>query len=233
MTTAPSRRIFTASGLVSLSSLALASCGSAADPAPPTPSAPGAAPATSAAADGAAATGPTSTGPIPTGEPLPTATTIATASESSATGADAPWVETGSAQASSDAASLLVTGVRTGTHEDYDRVVVDLSGEGTPGWRADWVADAGTQGKGDPIQPSGDHILRIFGTGARMPSTAEEIASVQKTLSAEVGMPAIASVYYDPTVEAQYQLVLGTTSRSYRIFALNSPTRLVVDVKHP
>ncbi|WP_366180084.1 hypothetical protein ABXS69_07450 [Actinomyces timonensis] len=224
MTTAPSRRIFTASGLASLSSLALASCGPAAAPEPSAPSASGAGPATSAAADGAAATG----------EPLPTTTTaIATASESSETGADAPWVETGSAQAAGDAASLLVTGVRTGTHEDYDRVVVDLSGEGAPGWRADWVADAGTQGKGDPIHPSGAHILRVLGTGARMPSSAEEIASAQKALSADLGMPAIASVYYDPTVEAQYQLVLGTSSRSYRVFALSSPTRLVVDVKHP
>lgn len=228
MTTAPSRRIFTASALASLSSLALASCGSAADSAPSAPSASGAAPATSAAADGAAATG-----AIPTGEPLPTATTIATASESSETGSDAPWVETASEREAGDGASLLVTGVRTGTHEDYDRVVVDLSGEGTPGWQADWVSEAGTQGKGDPIQPSGAYVLRVLGTGARMPSTAEEIASVQKTLNADLDLPAIASVYYDPTVEAQYQLVLGTSSQSYRVFALSSPTRLVVDVKHP
>ncbi|GGO99150.1 hypothetical protein [Actinomyces gaoshouyii] len=228
MATAPSRRIFTASALASLSSLALASCDSTTDPAPSTPSASGAVPSTNAAADGA-----TATVPIPSGEPLPTATTIVAASESSETGSDAPWVETGSAQAAGDAARLLVTGVRTGTHEDYDRIVVDLSGEGTPGWQAGWVADAGTQGKGDPIQPSGIYILRVFGTGARMPSTAEEIASAQKTLSADLDLPAIASFHYDPTVEAQYQLVLGTSSQSYRIFALSSPTRLVVDVKHP
>ena len=229
MTTALSRRIFTASALASLSSLALASCGSSNSSAPSTPSASGAAPSTT---EGASAT---ATAPMtPTGEPLPTATTIATASGSAdEANTDAPWTDTGATQAASDGASLLVTGVRTGAHEDYDRIVVDLAGEGTPGWQADWVSDAGTQGKGDPIQPSGSHILRVFGTGARMPSTAEEIASAQTTLSVGLDLPAIASVYYDPTVEAQYQLVLGTNSQSYRVFALSSPTRLVVDVKHP
>ena len=229
MTIAPSRRIFTASALASLSSLALAACGSTNNSASSTPSASDSAPSTAEGAS-AAATAPMT----PTGEPLPTAATIATASESpDEANADAPWTDTGSAQAAGDGASLLVTGVRTGAHEDYDRIVVDLIGEGTPGWQADWVTDAGTQGKGDPIQPSGNHILRVFGTGARMPSTAEEIASAQTTLSVGLDLPAIASVYYDPTVEAQYQLVLGTNSQSYRVFALSSPTRLVVDVKHP
>src|SRR5690606_11493762 len=30
---------------------------------------------------------------------------------------------------------LLVTGVRLGAHEAFDRVVLDLEGSGTPGWR--------------------------------------------------------------------------------------------------
>lgn len=35
-------------------------------------------------------------------------------------------------------AGLAVTGVRTGHHDTFDRVVFDLAGEGRPGWYVDY-----------------------------------------------------------------------------------------------
>ena len=40
----------------------------------------------------------------------------------------------------SEPAHLAVAGVRVGNHEGFDRVVVDLTGDGDPGWFVDYTA---------------------------------------------------------------------------------------------
>lgn len=146
----------------------------------------------------------------------------------------AQWVSGASAQEPAPGSELVISAVRAGQHPGYDRVVVQLSGPGAPGWEADWAQEAHTQGKGDPITPGGENLLVLRGTGATMPALPEQQqGAYQGPASLPVGGKGVESAYIDLTFEGQYQLVVGAHSRSYRVFTLESPTRLVVDVAHP
>lgn len=150
------------------------------------------------------------------------------------TGSTGAWLSEASSQPASGSPDLVITAVRTGVHEGYDRLVVDFTGTGTPGWDAQWVEEAYTQGKGDQITVEGDHLLLLRGTGVTMPVLPEQQqVAYQGPSLLPVGGAGLAAAYLDPTFEAQFQLVLGTRTRAYRVEALSSPTRLVVDVAHP
>lgn len=150
------------------------------------------------------------------------------------TGSTGAWLSGASSQPASGSPDLVITAVRTGVHEGYDRLVVDFTGTGTPGWDAQWVEEAYTQGKGDQITVEGDHLLLLRGTGVTMPVLPEQQqVAYQGPSLLPVGGAGLVAAYLDPTFEAQFQLVLGARTRAYRVEALSSPTRLVVDVAHP
>ena len=58
--------------------------------------------------------------------------------------------------AASESAKLTVTDVRVGGHEGFDRVVYELGGKGTPGWRVEYVDQAVQDGSGKTIPVSGN-----------------------------------------------------------------------------
>ncbi|CAM2741230.1 hypothetical protein ACSL103130_00475 [Actinomyces slackii] len=126
---------------------------------------------------------------------------------------------------------LTITDVRSGWHEDegYDRVVVEFAGQGTPGWMApQWVDQATTPGKGDPISIEGQYILVITGTGAAAVPDAQTEYSGPTDIT--VDGTGIRAAHIDAPFEGEYQIVLGTDTQDFRIFTLDSPTRLVIDV---
>lgn len=211
--------------------LPVAACsGRSSSSAPSTSSGSGRTP--TASGSSARASGPATPGASPTASSTPNPLTRQEATAQSTDGAGSGWTSTASEQASQGDCGIEVD-VRTGVHEGYDRVVVEMSGQGTPGWWADWVTDAATQGRGDPITVSGEHMLRVLGRGTSYPS--EGSASAQYTGSSPivVGGRGVTEVWFDGTFESQFQLVIGTHSQSYRVFTLSEPTRLVVDVAHP
>ena len=71
------------------------------------------------------------------------------------------------------AKALALTGMRAATHEGFTRVVLEFSGEGTPGvWRGAWTDEAVEQGRGLPIQVEGEAVLDLVIDGT--PMTASE-----------------------------------------------------------
>ncbi|WP_167202545.1 hypothetical protein [Actinomyces respiraculi] len=186
---------------------------------------------------------PTST---PTAQPVPP-TTPATASgtgePSQAPASDDPaeptgidWVSGDSSAEPGEGSALVVSGVRVGAHpeEGYDRVVVELTGPGVPGWNAMWVEQAHTQGKGEPIELAGSHTLVIYGTGATMALAADVPEALDRGARQTVpGGTGLIEADLQLTFEDQYQLTLGTETEEYRVFTLTEPTRLVVDVRRP
>lgn len=56
---------------------------------------------------------------------------------------------------------LLLSEVRVGVHDGYDRIVFDHHGEGAPGWTAEYVDDAVEPGSGFPIDVEAEAILYI------------------------------------------------------------------------
>ncbi|WP_238994353.1 AMIN domain-containing protein [Actinomyces sp. 565] len=168
----------------------------------------------------------------------PTSTRSLTREETDPSGAPA-WGTGADGQAAADGSALVISDVRIGSHddEDYSRFVVEFSGEGTPGWSAQWTDQAHTQGKGDPINVEGDFTLVVTGTGVTMP-ISEEQQAVAYTDPVRFDFDAlgrdddegIEEAYIDLAFEDQFQVVLGTDSQTYRIFTLTNPTRLVIDV---
>ena len=130
--------------------------------------------------------------------------------------------------------------MRVGSHDEdgreYDRIVLEFAGEGTPGWLPpQWVTQASTTGKGDPINIKGDHLLVVKGTGmADIPDADQQAHSYkgprELNLDDNPQGDEIEGVHLDMPFEDEFQLILGTDSKTYRIFTLSDPTRLVIDV---
>ena len=126
--------------------------------------------------------------------------------------------------------ALTVTGVRVGAHDGHDRVVLDVSGEGTPGWDVRYVDAATAEGTGDPVDLAGPAYLRVVLTGTTYPyeSGVEERA---RGAVDTPGTTAVTGVFYDGTFEGQSLAYVGTQAeRPFRVYALSNPTRVVIEV---
>lgn len=143
-----------------------------------------------------------------------------------------PWIteETTGEPAVPEADTVLVTGMRLGEHEDFDRIVVDLTGDSAPGWVTRWTTDPAEEGRGEPLDISGSEFLDIVIKGVRIPETDEDWAVVYDDFSTrDFGD---ISVIYDGTYEGRAHLVVGMSQKQpYRIFQLSNPNRVIIDVQ--
>lgn len=64
-----------------------------------------------------------------------------------------------------DGDELLLGEVRVGQHEGYDRIVFEHTGDGAPGWHAEYVDEAVEPGSGFPIDVGGEAILYLSTVG--------------------------------------------------------------------
>ncbi|WP_402469019.1 AMIN-like domain-containing (lipo)protein [Isoptericola aurantiacus] len=131
-----------------------------------------------------------------------------------------------------DGAMLTVTDVRAAAHDGYDRVVFELDGEGTPGWRVEYVDEALDDGSGNPVEVDGDAVLQVVLTGTAMPMDS----GVTEYGGDPVDGPgtSIDQVVYRFVFEGQTTAFVGVDGepRPFRVFGLDDPARVVVDVGH-
>ncbi|KQT94623.1 hypothetical protein ASG49_07205 [Marmoricola sp. Leaf446] len=127
---------------------------------------------------------------------------------------------------------LGVTGVRVGRQDGFDRVVFDLGGTGTPGWRVSYVARPVQDGSGDPVRIAGSAYLQVDLRGLGMPSDTG-VPEFGDSTTRVRGTGGIAEVAPGSVFEGQQQAFIGLTGsrRPFRVFALTGPTRVVVDVR--
>ncbi len=140
--------------------------------------------------------------------------------------------EPDTAEASADA-RVTVSHIRVGGHDGFDRVVLEVGSEGTPGWDVRYVDQPSSQGKGDPVEVAGDAVLQVTLTGAGYPyDTGVEEYSAAAPLSApDTG--AVTEVVFDTTYEGTTVAFVGTTTRApFRVYLLEAPTRVVLEVAH-
>ncbi|AKK11317.1 AMIN-like domain-containing (lipo)protein [Corynebacterium uterequi] len=137
------------------------------------------------------------------------------------------------AQAPEGAWNLAITDVRVGEHSDFDRVVVEFLGEGTPGWNAAYAKQAHQQGSGFPVELAGDSYLQVMieGVGISIDHGHPDF-EVGPVEDSAVGH--IAEVYHGGVFEGQSQLVIGLEgrARAYSVTTLENPTRLVIDISN-
>ena len=138
--------------------------------------------------------------------------------------------EPDTAEASADA-RVTVSDIRIGAHDGFDRVVLEVGGEGTPGWDVQYVDVATSQGTGDVVEVAGDAVLQVTLTGAGYPyDTGVEEYSAAAPLSAP-DTAAVTEVVFDATYEGTTVAFVGTRARApFRVYLLEAPTRVVLEV---
>ena len=125
------------------------------------------------------------------------------------------------------AKALALTGIRAATHEGFTRVVLEFSGEGTPGvWRAAWTDEAVEQGRGLPIQVDGEAVLDLVIDGTPMTATETPYPGGTHTRAGDL------DVVSDGTFEDNTHVVIGApATRQFQIGFLSNPVRMVVDIR--
>ncbi|MEL7974403.1 hypothetical protein AAG589_00945 [Isoptericola sp. F-RaC21] len=138
------------------------------------------------------------------------------------------------ADPSADAA-LVVTDVRVGRHSGFDRVVFDLEGEGAPGWRVEYVDAAADDGSGDPVRVDGDGVLQVRLSGMATPGAEPDITEYAGDPIEPDGTESVEEVVYRFWFEGYTTAFVGVDEPGlpFRVFALDDPARVVVDVQDP
>ena len=125
------------------------------------------------------------------------------------------------------AKALALTGIRAATHEGFTRVVLEFSGEGTPGvWRAAWTDEAVEQGRGLPIEVESEAVLDLVIDGTPMTASNTPYPSGTHTRAGDL------DVVSDGTFEDNTHVVIGSpTTRQFQIGFLSNPVRMVIDIR--
>jgi hypothetical protein len=128
----------------------------------------------------------------------------------------------------------LLTAVRTGRHEEFERIVIELSDQGTgiPGYHVEYIDKPLIEcGSGEQVFPVGDGWLEI-----RMQPLDAHTQEGQPTVSHRPvrtpGLENVAAIYMTCDFEAMTTLVIAVRSpNDFRVFDLASPRRIVVDIQ--
>ncbi len=132
---------------------------------------------------------------------------------------------------------LGLTGVRTARHDGYDRVVFDLGGTGTPGWRVSYMTNPVAEGSGNRVTLQGTVFLQVILRGVGLPfDTGLEPFGDDTTRvpGTGTGTQGVAEIAPGGVFEGEQGAFIGLTGakRPFRVFTLADPTRVVVDVLH-
>lgn len=241
--------------------LALAACGSAVDEEPSVsigPTVPtetdGDPTGPAEPADTGAQTGsPTATGAEPTSTTgaEPTSTTGVGATTGDVTTQDEPAGEAGATDEPSglpefepadavvrqdpggEATQLTIDDLRLGLQDDYDRVVLDLSGTGEVGWLVQYAEAPAMDGSGFPVDLAGDHVLQVVAQGMASPEPGDTAYDRGSLLVDGGELLQVTEVLRGAPFEGQVQVFIGTQEQTpFRVFRLAGPERLVIDLQH-
>lgn len=187
---------------------------------------------------GPASSGPTGSAgasPSPAPEASPSAPPDDASTEAGAPDdGDLPPFGTGGEPASSDMsadAALHGVGVRFAVHDGFDRVVVDLAGTGAPGWRVMPVDEPQYQAVGGPVPLDGEAALLVQITGI---AWTEPGPPFEGETSRSLHGGVVRDLVYGSAFEGEQEVFLGLDAEApFRVFRLEDPARVVIDVQHP
>lgn len=131
-----------------------------------------------------------------------------------------------------------VTGVRSGRHTCYDRLVVDVRGH-SPGVSVGYVNVVRSEGSGEPVSLAGGALISVV---VHAPSTDTDtgaptyVPADASDLTAVAGDETFRQVAWAGSYEGTTSIGLGVRARlPFRVFTLAGPgdgSRVVIDVAH-
>ncbi|GAB3704899.1 AMIN-like domain-containing (lipo)protein [Corynebacterium nasicanis] len=174
------------------------------------------------------------------GADAPATTTATSAAPLTVTSTAAPAQETTTTSPAPVVSSLfkepvwvepapLLTGVRVGEHDTFDRVVYDFVGNGEPGWYTEYLDQPYQQGSGHDVEVAGEAFLKIDLTGTTYPfeHEAEGLA-----VGPHPGGGVVQQVVNTGTFEGHTLTYIGLDKqRPYSVTVLQDPLRVVVDIQ--
>ena len=123
----------------------------------------------------------------------------------------------------------LITGVRLAGHENFDRVVFDLVGSGSPGWITEFDANPTDQASAAPIEYAGSTALQVTLTGITPVAEDGSTPPLPGPMPGAGGV--ITEVVNGSIFEGHAQFVIGLEADApYSVSLLEDPQRVVVDV---
>jgi hypothetical protein len=125
-----------------------------------------------------------------------------------------------------------LTSVRTGAHTTFDRVVLDLRG-GRPEFFVRVVDRLIADPSGKPVSLPGNHFLEV----RLAPAAAhDDNGNPTYTGARQFDTPSLSNVQaFAITGDSEANLTVGLGARHtswHRVFVLDAPTRVVIDVGH-
>lgn len=124
-----------------------------------------------------------------------------------------------------------VQDVRTGVHDGFDRVVFDIAGDGVAGWRVRYVDQPSQQGSGNPVELAGEAALEVVLFPSAFPPDAPGMV-YDGPERISVDGAAVTEVVDDKVFEGQHVFHVGVDrERPFRVFRLDDPQRVVLDVR--
>ena len=134
--------------------------------------------------------------------------------------------------APADGSYLGIKDVRIGSHDGFDRIVIEFIGDGEPGYWVRYEDMPTQQGSGNPISVSGVHKLSVDvrGTGYPFDFNVEDYPN--GPVKPE-GTSAITEVRGFGTFEGTTQYVVGIDGErpGFKVFKAQNPTRLIIDIE--
>lgn len=116
---------------------------------------------------------------------------------------------------------------RLGSHDGYDRVVVEYTGTGTLNWHANYTDTPVEDGSGFEVDIPGETFLQVSVSGISYPDPDDPDVPHTGQDSTDV----ISAVEYGGPFEGMHQLYIGLDKeREYRVFVDENPSRLVIDI---
>ncbi|WP_235736857.1 AMIN-like domain-containing (lipo)protein [Nocardioides alcanivorans] len=163
----------------------------------------------------------------PTGASRTDETTVSTTPEPDPAFSEGTRPRTGGAAKASD---LVLVDVRVAAAEHYDRIVLEFSGTGTPGWVVNYVDEAVLDGSGEVVELDGRASLDIYASDTTWPAPDYYDGPTQITANGD----AVTAVHVGGTFEGTTQVIAGIDGAPapFRVLTLTAPSRLVIDVMH-
>ncbi len=164
--------------------------------------------------------------------------TAASTTPASATACESSWGSLGKLRAPST--DKQITGVRTGRHACFDRLVIEINGDGRgkPGYQVEYVRHVTKDGSGDrvPLRGRADVFIVIHAPASDADGDPTYAPADQRELADVDGYQTFRQVAYGGSFEGWTTIGLGVRARlPVRVFVLNDSDggrRVVVDVAH-